>query len=69
MQRWGQYCESMQGCTISVPRCIVPNVVDESRPVELHSFCDACESGYGCCVYAKIYDVNGRAKCHLIVGS
>ena len=68
VQRWGQYCESMQGCTISVPRCIVPNVVDESHRVELHSFCDACESGYGCCVYAKIYDVNGGAKCHLIFG-
>lgn len=48
---WDKFSESLSALmAIKVPRHVL---CDEPTSIELHSFCDASQSAYGACVYAR----------------
>jgi len=55
-RRWREWIQSLHGLNqAAIPRCLVPTNNGKGR-YEVHNFCDASESGYGCCSYLKVID-------------
>lgn len=48
---------------LSIPRLVFCSVSDE---VELHSFCDASQSAYGACIYARSVDADNHVTVRLL---
>ena len=56
-------------CNITVPRCLKPaNFGPGVSRVEVHTFADASEKGYGICVYLRILNENNSASSRLLFG-
>lgn len=49
---------------ITVPRWI--KLSDNKDTVEIHSFCDASNLAYACCVYVRVIHENGNVSCNLV---
>ena len=59
VQQWRSWLEKLQLLAhIRVPRCIKPLMYNDSL-LELHSFSDASEYSYGCCIYLRCISKSG----------
>ncbi|XP_064653222.1 uncharacterized protein LOC135503550 [Lineus longissimus] len=52
---------------LKIPRCYKTSELGPDTSVELHSFSDASESGYGQCSYLKYTDESGRIETSLVM--
>ena len=54
---------------VLVPRCLrTPGYNSSETRVEIHTFADASENGYGACSYLRIVGTHGLLSCSLIFG-
>ena len=51
---------------LRVPRFYKPDNFDKVERVELH-FSDACQEGYGQCIYIKLISTTGQVHCALVM--
>ena len=68
LQEWGRWQRDI--CLLAklkVPRCYKPDGFGEVKVVELHSFSDASETGYGQCSYLRLVDDKNRIHCSLVM--
>lgn len=49
---------------LKVPRWI--KLTNKPETIEIHSFCDASNLAYACCVYLRVIHVDGSISCNLI---
>lgn len=68
LQDWNRWRKDI--CLLAklkVPRCYKPDDFGKIKVVELHSFSDASEVGYGQCSYLRLVDGDSRIYCSLVM--
>ena len=64
--QWSSWVKSLQDIdTLMIPRCLQPGFGNDATH-ELHCFSDASTKAYGCCIYLRTLDQNGRILCTLV---
>nr|XP_039251003.1 uncharacterized protein LOC120328550 [Styela clava] len=53
---------------LKIPRCYKPEDFGRISSVELHSFSDASEIGYGQCTYLRLTNERGEIHCSFVMG-
>lgn len=64
LSSWNEFYNQLKCLNvIRVPRqCSIDNAVS----IEIHGFCDASETSYGCCLYLRSVSVNGLVQTRLL---
>ena len=66
-EKWFKWTESLSDLkNVSFPRCMKNAEYDEAE-LDIHTFSDASERGYGCCSYLKCIDKDGQVSTTLIM--
>ena len=61
---WSNFCEQLEAVNnVSIPR---KTLIDHTKKIQLHGFCDASEKGYGACLYVRADSDDGRIQCSLL---
>ena len=65
-RKWTAWLASLENLPhIKVPRCVKPEQYDDAN-TELHIFSDASEHAYGCCIYMRSVNRNGKIHVSLL---
>lgn len=63
--KWELFCKSWNHLKfIKIPRNVNPG--NKRRAITLHGFCDACEKGFGACIYVLSKDKESKNQVNLL---
>ncbi|XP_077969292.1 uncharacterized protein LOC144423012 [Styela clava] len=55
--------------SVSIPRCLKSSDMNDPSEIQMHIFCDASETGYGCACYMRMLNKSdGTVHCSFVMG-
>lgn len=67
IERWEEWLREVANLqSLRLPRCYFPFPLAQAHTIELHSFADASEKGYGQCCYLRTISPSGVVGCALV---